>query len=107
MYAGCVSDQGSDEGRTISLFKRLADAHSMSVVRLRVQYRMHKDIMLLSNELIYNHQLLCGNDEIATQQLQQLRPEALTTWPDTWIKRALQKDDAVIFLDTDQMNSGV
>ena len=51
----------------------MAEAHAPSVARLCVQYRMHKDIMLLSNELVYNHQLRCGSEQVANQQLGQLQ----------------------------------
>jgi DNA replication ATP-dependent helicase Dna2 len=36
---------------------------------LTLQYRMHRDIMLISNRLAYNDQLVCGNERVATQQL--------------------------------------
>lgn len=36
---------------------------------LRYQYRMNEEIMLLSNRLIYNDKLRCGNDKVAGQSL--------------------------------------
>lgn len=48
----------------ISLFKKLSKNHPQSMVTLEYQYRMNKDIMLLSNT-IYNQQLKCGNDNIS------------------------------------------
>jgi len=49
----------------VSLFKALTDHHSEAVVTLQYQYRMNKDVMSLSNHLIYNQQMKCGNEAIA------------------------------------------
>lgn len=51
------------------LFKRLSEAHPQAVAKLDRQYRMNKDIMLLSNALIYNNALACGSEEVAEQTL--------------------------------------
>jgi DNA replication ATP-dependent helicase Dna2 len=52
---GDISSYFADiSGMEESLFKRLSEAHPSSVVQLETQYRMSKDIMLLSNTLIYN-----------------------------------------------------
>ncbi|KAK5074350.1 DNA replication endonuclease-helicase Dna2 [Lithohypha guttulata] len=56
-------------GLDISLFKLLSDAQPSSVVNLEHQYRMAEDIMLLSNELIYNGRLKCGTSAVATRTL--------------------------------------
>ncbi|OGM44593.1 DNA replication helicase Dna2 [Aspergillus bombycis] len=57
-------------GLDVSLFKLLSDSHPASVVNLEHQYRMCKDIMLLSNTLIYSGQLKCGTQEVATRSLE-------------------------------------
>ena len=56
-------------GLDISLFKHLSDVHPSSVVYLEHQYRMCKDIMSLSNNLIYSGRLKCGNEEVAERRL--------------------------------------
>lgn len=56
-------------GMDVSLFKRLSERHPHAVVNLEHQYRMHKDIMLLSNTLIYEHRLKCGTEETAERLL--------------------------------------
>ena len=56
-------------GLDISLFRRLSDAHPEAVVDLTHQYRMNKEIMLLSNRLIYSNRLRCGTEAVATQSL--------------------------------------
>ena len=37
---------------------------------LRFQYRMNQEIMTLSNRLIYQEKLRCGNDEVANRALE-------------------------------------
>ena len=53
----------------MSLFRRLSEAHPAAVVDLRFQYRMNADIMLLSNRLVYNDRLQCGNEKVANAAL--------------------------------------
>ncbi|XP_070763238.1 DNA replication ATP-dependent helicase/nuclease DNA2 [Enoplosus armatus] len=55
---------GMDE----SLFKRL-ELHSEAVVQLNVQYRMNRQIMSLSNSLMYEGRLECGSERTATALL--------------------------------------
>jgi DNA replication ATP-dependent helicase Dna2 len=53
----------------VSLFRRLSDAHPQAVIDLTDQYRMNKDIMLLSNKLIYGDRLQCGSEMVANRTL--------------------------------------
>ncbi|XP_019954414.2 DNA replication ATP-dependent helicase/nuclease DNA2 [Paralichthys olivaceus] len=55
---------GMDE----SLFKRL-ELHSEAVVHLNVQYRMNRQIMSLSNSLMYEGRLECGSERTASALL--------------------------------------
>ena len=57
------------KGMSVSLFKTLSEAHPEAVVNLQHQYRMNKDIMLLSNQLIYDNKLQCGSPEVADRCL--------------------------------------
>lgn len=52
-----------------SLFHRLLNAHPLANKTLHKQYRMNKEIMKISNQLIYNHQLVCGNEFIAERKI--------------------------------------
>lgn len=52
-------------GLDISLFKMLSENHSSSVVNLEHQYRMCKEIMALSNTLVYDGRLKCGTEAVA------------------------------------------
>ena len=56
-------------GLDVSLFRLLSEAHPEAVGDLSHQYRMNEDIMLLSNRLIYENRLKCGNEFVAKQSL--------------------------------------
>ncbi|KAF3686321.1 DNA replication ATP-dependent helicase/nuclease DNA2 [Channa argus] len=62
----------NQEARTLgmdeSLFKRL-ELHSEAVVQLNVQYRMNRQIMSLSNSLMYEGRLECGSERTASALL--------------------------------------
>lgn len=64
-------------GLDISLFKLLSEAQPTSVVNLEHQYRMCKEIMLLSNTLIYSGRLKCGTPEVASRSLVIPNPNGL------------------------------
>jgi len=70
----------SSEGRNSdlsSLFKHLSEAHPEAVSYLKFQYRMNKDIMKISNQLIYNYKLRCGTEEARHLLLELPEPEKL------------------------------
>ncbi|KAI0290929.1 AAA domain-containing protein [Multifurca ochricompacta] len=98
-------------GLDVSLFRRLSNAHPHAVVELTQQYRMNADIMLLSNKLIYNDRLSCGNQKVANQSLilpdirfiQRIHPLALRCGDPCWIKELLNPSRKAIFVDTDQV----
>ncbi|XP_078107030.1 DNA replication ATP-dependent helicase/nuclease DNA2-like [Sander vitreus] len=96
---------GMDE----SLFKRL-ELHSEAVVQLNVQYRMNRQIMSLSNSLMYEGRLECGSERTATALLtlpfllsvqSELSSYSKThTQPDlAWIQPMLLPSNPVCFLD--------
>ena len=65
-----VQNQEAQEGGLdISLFKTLSDNHPSSVVNLEHQYRMCKEIMTLSNTLIYDGRLKCGTPVVANSSI--------------------------------------
>lgn len=91
-----------------SLFQRLCNAHPESVAELRAQYRMNKEIMSLSNVLIYNGRLECGSPVIATQRLT-LSPlnsanDHSTPTPShlSWIDNVLDPEKPVVVLNYDE-----
>ncbi|OQS04656.1 DNA2-like helicase [Thraustotheca clavata] len=87
-------------GLDVSLFKRLSEAHPNASVQLGFQYRMHRDIMLLCNTLIYNHQLKCGNQETKPSWA---FPASSTVGAASWIRSILTAEPAVVFIDTDDI----
>ncbi|KAM9366704.1 DNA replication ATP-dependent helicase/nuclease DNA2 [Symphorus nematophorus] len=96
---------GMDE----SLFKRL-ELHSEAVVQLNVQYRMNRQIMSLSNSLMYEGRLECGSERTATALLtlpflHSVQSE-LSSYSKTdpqhnlgWIQATLLPSNPVCFLD--------
>ena len=99
-----------DKGMSISLFKRLSEAHSQAVHQLCSQYRMNESIMKLSSKLVYGGQLRCGTPEVASSVLQ------LPSWPScytsgttdsrlAWIVDALAPASPVVFIDTDTISA--
>ncbi|MEQ2218565.1 hypothetical protein XENOCAPTIV_005039, partial [Xenoophorus captivus] len=96
---------GMDE----SLFKRL-ELHSEAVVQLNVQYRMNRQIMSLSNSLMYDGRLECGSERTATALLtlpfllsvQSELASYSKTRPQldlSWLQAALLPCNPVCFLD--------
>ncbi|TQS35884.1 hypothetical protein Golomagni_03681 [Golovinomyces magnicellulatus] len=63
------NEEARKGGLDVSLFKRLSENHPASVVYLEHQYRMCEDIMTLSNTLIYNGRLKCGNQAVARRKI--------------------------------------
>ena len=72
------NDEAVRGGMAESLFKTLSEKHPSSVIELRSQYRMTSDIMNLSNTLIYNNRLICGNSKVASSSLMPANPKVFT-----------------------------
>lgn len=84
--------EARDKGLETSLFKRLSEAHPQAVVYLKEQYRMNEDIMSLSNRLVYNDRLKCGNEEVAKRGLTLPKKEMWESLDqDSWVKDVLQE----------------
>jgi len=54
------------KGLNISLFERLCRAHPQDVNILKKQYRMNRDILELSNSIIYNGVMIHAQDNVAS-----------------------------------------
>lgn len=101
-------------GLNVSLFERLASRHPDAISQLRFQYRMNADIMCLSNEIVYNGQLRCGNRDVEEKRLvlnkcrfRKLLDILGASTPSkestSWIERALRPSASVLFLNTDEL----
>ncbi|EJS43392.1 dna2p [Saccharomyces arboricola H-6] len=91
-----------------SLFKTFCENHPESVTELTYQYRMCGDIVTLSNFLIYDNKLKCGNNEVFVQSLKLPIPDALSHYrvnsveSKEWLEDILEPNRKVIFLDYDK-----
>mmetsp|Transcript_1111 Transcript_1111/g.3088 ORF Transcript_1111/g.3088 Transcript_1111/m.3088 type:complete len:983 (-) Transcript_1111:133-3081(-) len=108
---------GNSDTANDSLFKRLCDAHPSGVSTLNYQYRMAEDIMQLSNRLVYNGAMLCGDSSVANQTLNVSKvDEELLAQSEfnknifaagesvSWLRRVLLPENRVVFIDTDTVN---
>ena len=115
------SSEASAAGLSTSLFKRLAMAHPAAIATLSVQYRMHADIQLLANALVYSGALTCGSAAVAQAPYSHITASALeaavadwqrrhcgsgsaaaaATATGAWLRVALFPSHAVRFVDTD------
>ncbi|XP_038878324.1 DNA replication ATP-dependent helicase/nuclease JHS1 [Benincasa hispida] len=91
------STEARENGLGISLFCRLSEAHPQAISALQSQYRMCRDIMELSNALIYGDRLRCGSEETANAKLE-LSSSKLSS---SWLKEVLSPCKPVIFVCTD------
>ena len=94
------------------MLKRLADAFPDAVAQLTLQYRMHEDICLLSNLVVYEGKLKCATDEVRSKRL------LLPSYPRSlrnicnkssiglgWLLPVLNPGKAVVFVNTDNIGS--
>ncbi|KAL0547963.1 hypothetical protein IC582_012402 [Cucumis melo] len=91
------STEARENGLGISLFCRLSEAHPQAISALQSQYRMCRDIMELSNALIYGDRLRCGSEETANAKLD-FSSSKLSS---SWLKEVLNPCKPVIFVCTD------
>jgi DNA replication ATP-dependent helicase Dna2 len=97
-------------GYSISMLKRLADEHPNAVAQLTLQYRMHEDICLLPNLLVYKGGLKCANDDVKSKKLRlNSFPRSLKTIikPNNkglgWLLPVLNPNKPVVFVNTDNI----
>jgi len=117
--------EAQEGGLDVSLFKLLSDQHPDSVVSLEHQYRMCKEVMLLSNTLIYSGRLKCGNEAVANRTLHVPNPDGLYRYhfgysqpasstpqddkcrgpgQTCWVTDVLSPERKVVFINTDTLS---
>lgn len=110
--------EANEAGLDKSLFAILAEARPESISYLEYQYRMNRDIMDVSNALIYDGKLKCGNHQVAsrTLQLPQLDhglksmhqhnsacQSSSSSSDDCWLTSVLDPSRKVVFVNTDEL----
>ncbi|KAL1192958.1 DNA replication ATP-dependent helicase/nuclease JHS1 [Cardamine amara subsp. amara] len=95
------STEARENGMSISLFRRLSEAHPQAISVLQNQYRMCQGIMELSNALIYGDRLCCGSAEVANATL--VLSTSSSTSP--WLKKVLEPTRTVVFVNTDMLRA--
>lgn len=97
------NQQAADEGLDRSLFERLIEEQGKEFWSLlKVQYRMHDDIMDFSSDKFYDNRLESSED-VAAHTLADLgvEPEQISGIND----RAFQSEHPVVYLDTVEMKA--
>ena len=77
-------------GLDVSLFKLLSETHPEAMTILEHQYRMNEDIMFVSNTLVYDGMLKCGNESVAKRTLQIPDTQAISL-AKPWIRDVLSE----------------
>ncbi|KAL1918139.1 uncharacterized protein VTP21DRAFT_3405 [Calcarisporiella thermophila] len=104
--------EAKEEGLTTSLFKLLSEAHPEAVVHLEHQYRMNREIMLLSNTLIYDYKLRCGTAQVAERTLSLTASNLDSRFHSEtsvkcvgkcWLWKLIDPMCKVVFVDTDEI----
>ena len=90
----------AQHGMSVSLFQRLCKAHPSSVAMLCTQYRMNADIMALSNALVYDGRLVCGNESVACAKFTMKRDAC-----PSWLWDVLDPARPAVFVDTDAVKA--
>ncbi|KAF9113155.1 Tripartite DNA replication factor [Mortierella sp. AM989] len=123
--------EAKKDGFDLSLFKLLSDQHPEAVTSLTQQYRMNRDIMLLSNTLVYENRLQCATDQVASKVLDIPAMDSFRKYCHTpinqdppqqegsfaspkqccghsleqpcWLEQVLDPQRSVVFIDTDDV----
>ncbi|EGT51512.1 hypothetical protein CAEBREN_07745 [Caenorhabditis brenneri] len=97
-----VSRRAKQEGASVSTMEKLQQHHPKVVVSLTSQYRMNKEISMLSSKLFYDNRLICGNEAISRSSLDRTGDYNIPEGLDDYIRKALSGNiaDSCIFLNT-------
>ncbi|CAI2340965.1 unnamed protein product [Caenorhabditis sp. 36 PRJEB53466] len=97
-----VSKKAKFEGAGVSTMEKLQKAHPKAVLSLTSQYRMNKELSVLSSKLFYEDRLICGNEAVARSCLSRMGDYALNEDMEDHLKKCLsgEMEDSCVFLDT-------
>jgi len=84
-------------GMQVSLFERLCKLHPEAVTTLKKQYRMNKDIMLMSNEIVYQGIMEPGADWVLNRSFSYKYQKTECEW----MNEVFNPERSVIFVNTD------
>lgn len=100
-------------GLDVSLFRMLSERQPDAIAMLGKQYRMCEEIMSLSNALIYEGRLRCGNEAVANRTMHLSQPDGLAKFHsvDThcryggrcWLHEITNAGRKVLFANTDPL----
>ncbi|ODV62863.1 bifunctional ATP-dependent DNA helicase/ssDNA endodeoxyribonuclease DNA2, partial [Ascoidea rubescens DSM 1968] len=98
------------KGLSESLFKILSEKYPEGLSELTYQYRMCKEVMLLSNTLVYNGKLKAGNETVSSRFLPIDNPHLIDGYKTKfldgqkdWVRVILREDSKVLFLNNDKV----
>eukprot|EP00826_Nyctotherus_ovalis_P003914 TRINITY_DN10813_c0_g1_i2.p1 TRINITY_DN10813_c0_g1~~TRINITY_DN10813_c0_g1_i2.p1 ORF type:complete len:508 (+),score=160.99 TRINITY_DN10813_c0_g1_i2:107-1630(+) len=91
------SPRASKQGMEVSLFERLCTLHPEAITTLKKQYRMNRDIMLMSNEIVYQGMMEPGEEWVLNRELKCCYQKS----EDEWINEVFNPERSVIFINTD------
>ncbi len=91
------SQQATQLGLDVSLFKMLAEAQPGAVATLSRQYRMNEDIQAIANATVYGGRLRCGSERVRTARLALPAADnfvcrACGTHPACWMRHVLRPE---------------
>lgn len=91
------SSKARQRGMELSLFERLCKLHPGAVTMLKKQYRMNRDIMLMSNEIVYQGMMEPGEEWVLNRELKCSHQKS----EHEWINEVFNPERSVIFINTD------
>lgn len=108
--------EATEKGMGKSLFTTLTERHTQAFTKLRYQYRMHEEIMNLSNCLIYDYKMLCGspNDPNHYLTIPKWGNDFLSQFHndkdnhckrECWLRKVLDPQHPVVMVDTDSLEA--
>ncbi|KAL4456948.1 hypothetical protein ABPG74_014586 [Tetrahymena malaccensis] len=94
------SPDAANKGLSTSLFERMCKQYIDCCVKLRIQFRMNKMIMGLSNQLVYDNQLQASQEiqnriiQINDDKFEEIKMKSLKDW--------ILPSNQVVFINTDK-----